>query len=518
MLVLSDHDVVDSPGWWLLRLGRRLADRQKLLKEWRAWYSGDHPLPQGPRGAAEAYRDFQKKARSNFMESCVTADVHRLLVVGVADGQGKSDTDAWGWWQRNRLDSRQLQVYRTALSCSAAYVMVGQHPKRASRPLITPEHPREVIVEDDPATGERAAALKAWWDDRAKQGRANVYLPDRVIKFRTSAGRRSASSALPWSKESWEQFDEQPHGLPGVPVVEFAAPHDLGEDPVPTFAKVIDIQARINLGVLNRMTAGRYSAFRQKYVTNHEFPRKLEVDPETGLEVEVVDREAARSQFLPDPGSVWASEGDARFGEFSATDLSSYLKEFEGDVRTLFVLASIPAYYLPGDLINVSSDTVIALDTNHLAKVGEEQAFFSECWEDVLQLAAAVAGDDVDRSASEVRWRDPRQLNPSVVADRATKLKGIGWPLAMIAEDMGESPQRVDRLRTEAAAEQMLGSAFPTGDAAASVGGQPGATGLRGQLGLGTADAEGPQFDQDDLDWGLYDGPAQPAPAATAVA
>jgi hypothetical protein len=59
-------------------------------------------------------------------------------------------------------------------------------------------------------------------------------------------------------------------------------------------------------------------------------------------------------------------------------------------------------------------------------------------------------------SAYELRWADPRQLNPAVLADAATKKKAIGYPLAVLAEDLGESPQRVNRITSEAAGDALL--------------------------------------------------------------
>jgi len=445
--VLTEHETPDSPDWWLLRLGRRLRARQGKLRVWRDYYRGDHPLPQGPKKATDAYRDFQKKARTNFMEMVVDASVDRLRVLGITDSQGRPDDDANRWWQLNRLDARQILVYRTALSLSESYVIVGPHPADRRRPLITVEHPSEVIVEHDPATRERRAALKAWYDDVAGVARANVWLPGRVIKYVTE---RRGPGPLPWGPGAWTISEDIEHNL-GVPVVPFSCRPGLDEDPQPEFGGVIDIQDRINLGVLNRMTAERYSAFRQKWVKGHKFKRR--VDPETGLET-------IEQPFVPDPAGLWASEGEnTQFGEFSQTQLLDYLKAHELDIRDLLVVSRTPAYYYAGDLVNIGADTVLALDLLHVAKVEEHALNFGESWEDVNAEAALVAGVDRDFSAAEVRWRDPRQFNPSVVADMATKYKSIGYPLAVIAEKSGESPQMVQRIVSESAADQLAAAA-----------------------------------------------------------
>ena len=451
-MVLDDTPGV--PDWWLLRLGRRMRDRRKDLDRWWDYYSGKHPLPSLPKNAVAAFVDFQRKSRTNFCRPVADAPVHRLKVLGVTDGEGRPDEDALRWWQHNRLDSRQKLVYRTAMAQSAAYVIVGPHPSRTepgsdlSAPLVTAEHPRQVIVEHDPATGERVAALKAWWDDIDRVGRAIVYMPDGLQRYVTP---RRSGGGLPWGPESWEpDGDYEEHGLGAVPVVPFECRPDLMEDPQPEFAGVLDIQDRINMGVLNRMTAARYSAFRQKFVTGHKFRKRT--DPATGLEL-------VEQPFVPSPSAVWASEGEnTKFGQLDATDLSGFLKEHESDVRDMLVLSHTPAYYFASDLVNISADTVNALDVNHLAKVGEHQDGFGEGWEDVLALCAAQAGAERDYSQAEVDWADPRRLNPSVLADAATKKHSIGYPLGILAQELGESPQRVRRITSEAAGAALLAS------------------------------------------------------------
>lgn len=453
-------DTPFSPDWWLIWLGRELRDRYKQLDTWTAFYKGNPPLPTGPEGAAQAYRDFQRKAKTNFLRFAVEASVHRMKAIGITDANGKPISEAWGWWQANRLDSKQKLVFRTALSLAESYAIVGPHPKDQRRPLITAEHPREVIVAHDPATGERMAALKAWWDRFERKGRAVVYLPETIVKYETTSSW-SPLRPLPWGPKNWGLVrDPENHDLGSVPVVPFQCVRELGEDPEPDFAPGMDIQERINLGMLNRMTAERYSAFRQKYVTGHKF--KVITDSETGLPVLDQDgRPQVEQPFKSHPGAVWASTGDqVKFGEFSQTDLLGYLKSHQADVLDLLTLTHTPAYYYTGDLINVSADTVTALDTNHLAKIEDYHDSMGESWEDVIGLAGRVADSSTDYSESEVRWKDPRQLNPAVLADRATKLKSIGYPLDVVAEDLGESPQRIKRITAGATQQAMVQAAL----------------------------------------------------------
>ncbi|MFE5332943.1 phage portal protein [Embleya sp. NPDC056575] len=446
-----------SPDWWLLRLSRKLWARRRVLDEYWDWYTGNHPLPNGPAKAAQAYKDFQRNSRTNFLGMVVDASVFRLLAIGVTDADGKPDEAAWRWWQANKLDSKQKQLFRTALAQSIAYMQVGEHPTIPKQPLVTVEHPRDCITESDPATGRVLAGLKVWYDDVQGEACALVSLDDGRMDYRREqAGRRFSISAKTWESGIWTKHD---YGRPAI--VPFECRPELGEDPQPEFWAGLPAQNRINLGVLNRMTAARYSAFRQRYVTGHKFATRTimvpDTDPETGLPIMRAKKIPDGEPFVPDPASTWASEGEnTRFGEFSQTDLQGYLSSHDVDIRDLLVQTNTPTYSVVNELVNIATETIVALDGQHLAKVAEHQTHFGEQLEEVLGLCAVVAGEKRDFTSHEIRWKDPRSLNPAVLADMGTKLSAIGYPLGILAENMGESPQRIKRIEAGAAGETML--------------------------------------------------------------
>jgi hypothetical protein len=67
-----------------------------------------------------------------------------------------------------------------------------------------------------------------------------------------------------------------------------------------------------------------------------------------------------------------------------------------------------------------------------------------------------------------------------VRADAATKLKSIGYPLDVIAEDLDETPERVRRINASAAAAALLGASLLPANPAPTAGNLPddqGATG-----------------------------------------
>jgi hypothetical protein len=111
-------------------------------------------------------------------------------------------------------------------------------------------------------------------------------------------------------------------------------------------------------------------------------------------------------------------------------------------------------------MTNLGADTVAALDAGHNAKVRHGIAVASEGLEEVLGLMAEVAELGRDLSESEMVFARPENFLPSQVADALSKNVTAGIPLPMAVEDLGWSPQRVDRLRSEQAAQRTLAAAF----------------------------------------------------------
>jgi hypothetical protein len=56
-------------------------------------------------------------------------------------------------------------------------------------------------------------------------------------------------------------------------------------------------------------------------------------------------------------------------------------------------------------------------------------------------------------------WARSENFQPAVVADYASKLKAAGFPLPMLAEEIGWTPQRVAQLRAEQASDAFLAAA-----------------------------------------------------------
>lgn len=441
--------VPQSPGWWLRRLGRRLAeDRDRLDMLW-SYYSGRHPLPQVPGLRNEEYQRWMRNARANWVELVVESLRERLAVVGfrVGDEGPEGDREADTIWQRNQLDAESGLVHQAALVFGRAYVLVGVDPYGTGRQaLVTPEHPTEAVTEGTPGhPRRRAAGLKVWRDDWTGRYRASLYLPEAIYQFTSDKDNvtwlTGDQKLVPWTLDT-----QMPNPFGAVPLVPFRNKRTMLTEGSGEFESVIDIQDRINASLINLISAMRYGAFRQRWAVGLETDK----DPITGQNIE---------PFKLDIRKLWSVPAtDVTFGEFTETRLEGYIQAAREGVKDLAAITRTPPHYLLGEVVNATGDALKAAETGLVSKALDRQTHWGESWEEVMRLAGKVEGIPAlaDSDSSETLWRDPESRSMAELADAALKLKTIGFPFRNLAARMGETPQEIERMVADKAAEDLL--------------------------------------------------------------
>jgi hypothetical protein len=453
-----------TPMEWLARLGKKLLARQELVRFWMRYYEGDADLPAGPNQHREVFNRFQRLARTNLCLLCAESRVHRTRAIGFRDPGWKSISEidpVWKLWQAAKLDARQAYIWRKAYSLSAAYVTAGADPRRAKTPRVTIEGPENVIVEHDPADSSRIlAALRLWHDDIARRWMATLYLPGEkegqrgtryAWRTKQQTGRGPLVGGISWKPAMWEERAEPAVSTSQVPVVPFYN-GDEGVEPFPSFAPGIDAQNRLNLTLLNRLTSERYAAFRQTVLLNYE----IEEDPVTGEPIAPWKPGVTQIGMVGPPDDP--SQPAVQLVQLQQTDTSQMLRAVESDMRSFAAITLTPVYYLPGDINNLGAEAVAALDAGHNAEITQGNAGRAEGLEAVLQLMADIAELDRDLSQSEVVFARPENFNPAQVGDLLSKYVGAGIPLPIATAEVGWSPQQVDALRSELAADALRAS------------------------------------------------------------
>jgi SPP1 Gp6-like portal protein len=444
-----------SPGWWLQRLVIALASRRDRYDELEDYYTGEIGVPVNTTKAVrQAYRRLMALARTNFAELVVEAVRERMVVVGFRTGGADDelgDTEAWRIWQANSLDADSLLVHRASLVMGEAAVIVGGIDPEIGVPVITPEDPREVIVERDPVRRRRVvAALKVFIDDIDDVQHAYLYLPGFVLR---ASRDKPAGDMVDWS--GWE-WDGPPEALPAmvVPVVGFSNRETLrgrqdgqgrswGE-----FEPHRAILDRINYTILNRLEIATMQAFRQRGLKGN-FP---ENDPQ-GNPIDYDDI------FAADPGALWLLPETAEVWESGQVDLGPIRQALRDDVQDLAAVTRTPLFYLTPDAANGSAEGASLAREGLVFKTADRIVQASEAWEQVMALAFLFA-DDLERARRgdmEALWAPPERFSLAERYDAASKAQAAGVPWRSVMTSILQfSPQEVERMETDRATDAFL--------------------------------------------------------------
>lgn len=464
-----DTRIPQSPGWWLERLARRLADptRQRRLNTLDSWVRGEPPLPVGAEAAREVFRSFQREARTNFAELIVEATRERMVPIGIrtsADGDETGDAEAWRIWTRAGMKVKSAEVHRALFTFGESYVIVGPVSPFTGVPTITNEDPRQVITEHDPADDRRVlAALKLFHDDVAGQDLAYLYLPGvLLVATRQTGGDFSGLTGTTFGTpvNSLIQFNSDAfdwdQSLSGVLPAGLMPVHRLrNQDGTGEFEPHLDLLRRINTQILQRMSISVVQAFRQRAV------KGLPERDGAGVVIDYTD------MFAADPGALWQVPDGVDFWESAQGDLTPILSAVKDDVQSLAAVTRTPMHMLMPAGQNQSAEGASLQREGLVFKIEDRIERVTEGWSAVLATAFLWMGDKAraDLDQLSLVWRPPERLSLAERADANSKLVDVPWRTRMV-EVMGFPPDQVDRMESERAGDQLLDAAITQGTAA----------------------------------------------------
>lgn len=473
-----DTSVTGSPGWWLNVLATKLADRTSRIRSLRAYMDGNAPLPEGAEGCTEAYKRFQRFARTNFAELVVEAVQERMVPTGFrtgADGDENGDAEARKIWNGNDLDIFAPDVHGSMLGLSDAYVIVGPPEEGGDVPVITPEDPELMITAHDPRRPQKIiAALKLFRDDVLSLDFAYLYLPGQVFVATRRAENTNITDDFEYHSNpqitvaGWE-WDERlsqswPTGFEDViPVARFRNRRGLGE-----FETHTDIIDRINYIILQRLVIAAMQAYRQR-ATKGDLP---EVD-EAGETIDYA------TLFRPGPGALWRLPEGVDLWESSPTDLGPLLIAAKDDIRDLAAVTRTPMSMLLPDGQNQTAEGAAFAREGLVFKTQDRIKRASYGWNRVMSLAFRFAGDDQRASVLDLEtlWAPPERLTLAERADAAQKAQNdFPWRSRM-AEIWGMSPEAIARMEAERVNDAMLAASLAPALSQPETAGEPVADG-----------------------------------------
>lgn len=456
---------VGSPLWWLVRLESELGARQAHMKLMSDYYDGFHPLPFLTKAHSAKMRDefanLLADSRSNFMGLVIDAVEERLRVEGFrlsAAVDPVADQATWAIWQANQMDAESQAGILEALIKGVSYLSVWAGEEY---PQIAVEDPLQTIVAYEAGSNyrRRSAALKLWADDWTGARRANLYLPDGIYKFTappeqaqqkqrgslaTAAGAGAAGAQdSPW-KEMEEAFVKNPLGV--VPIVPLRNRPRILLEGQSEIEGLYRIQNAINGFLFLLALAGYFGAHRQRWAVGLKIMEDASGNPVEPFDV-AIDR-------------LWqAEEGEVKFGEFSQTDLSGYIKAVEQKVLHIAVTSRTPRHYLIEEGQSPSGDAIRSAESGLVAKVERKHGPFGEGLEEALRLARLFGGEQDAPVDSEIVWADPRTQTEAETTDATIKQFQAGLiPWEASLERLGYSQTQIARFAAQRAQDQLLQS------------------------------------------------------------
>jgi hypothetical protein len=416
----------NDPAWWLNLLEKRQLMRRFDMQKMEQFYRGHHPMPFLTDAHEGKMRDeFQQmldESQSNFMRLVVDVVGERLAVEGFSVDGGEDDA-VEEIWRANHLDSASRVAFTEAMVKGVSYLSVWDDADGDGSPDIRVEDPLETIVAYVPGTGmrQRAAAAKFWLDDLTGDSRANVHLPDRIVRYRGAgsilapATTVTAANALDAAATSsrWEMLAEDgevPNPLGVVNIVPLRNRPRLLLEGESELSDVWRIQMQINGFLFLLALAGYFGAHKQRWAVGLTLHEDV-----NGKPVEPFDVAIDRLIFDENPG--------ARFGEFAQTDLGGYVKAIEQKVLHIAVTTRTPRHYLIESGQSPSGDAIRSAESGLVKKVLGKQDSYGDGIGEAMQLASRLAGNK-DAPRPETVWTPPQTDVEAAITDAVLKQLG----------------------------------------------------------------------------------------------
>jgi hypothetical protein len=417
-----------SPLWYLEKLYAKLLNRQASNDYYQNYYDGNHPFEVATIRYKNDFIAMLNKVCDNWMPLVVDAVEERLTVQGFRYGEEpKSDKDAWAIFQRNHLDEDSTILHNTALTLGTCYELVWGD--KDDQPIITVEHPNEMVTATQPGNRRNIlAALKVWRDDWLGDGAvfADLYLTDYVYHYHF--GLKSSE---------WEEFkDPTKNPLGEIPVVQFTNRSNLYGTGKSEFLDVITTQDQINKLVKDMIVASEFAAFPQRWAT--------------GLVEERDEHGVLINPFIAELNRIFTTENeDASFGQFQPADLGNYVRAIENRIQSLASRTRTPPHYLLGQSGQFpSGESLRAAETGLVAKVNRRKTALDGSHEKSMSLSFKVMGDPRWREYNvETIWKDSESRSDAQLSDSLVKLMSIGVPQQALWERYGFSPPEIERFR-----------------------------------------------------------------------
>lgn len=429
---MSEHDdaqaMIDSLSGQL--------EKQKLpLKKLDDYYEGQQPLKYMAPTLEAELGDRITQLVINWPQLIVDAYETRLDVEGFRlPNDSVSDKELLRIWQANDLDDISPQAHLEAIALGRSYIIVGPNENDPETPVISVEHPTQVMTHHDPRTREVSYAIKRWSDDEDVL-HAALYELNQTRYYHRDGGQ-------------WVLGERHEHNRGFVPVVPMVnrprIMHQRGRSEMEPILPIADAACKM---ATDMMISGEY----------HAIPRRAWFGMS---EDDFVDEQGkALSVWERIAGREWATERSkgsdgADVIQFPEADLRNFHETLKLLAQMAAQIAGLPPHYMHSTSNNPASADAIRSSEAQLVKRAErKQRVFGGAWERVMWVAAQISTHDwgdTDLRRIEAVWRDAATPTVAQKADAAVKLFTAGIStLRQTREDCGYSDTQIKKMEDD---------------------------------------------------------------------
>lgn len=452
-------------------LYRALVKRNTETDRFERYHAGEGKLT----FATEAWRQENGQRFASFSDNwcdpVVAAQAERLTLNGVVIRgddkvtQARQGNRLWDLWLDNDVEAASAQGIETALVAKSSYIIVWDDGTNTGQPLVTWEHPSNVIVQRDPANRNRVLrALKSWQDDDNIY--ATLYEPEAIYKFqrkRTSGNLHLPSgvtAGLDWGERVMQGVEPSvtPNPFGMVPVVEIPNRPNLRGVPQSELTKVIPLQDAINVLWAYAMAAADYASMPARVLLNMNPPMRTVLDKDG----QPISRQPVTMEQLNQARMAVFNGGDgrdAKIDQWDPAQLSPFTEVIEIAVAHIASQTRTPPHYLvsTNGMANLSADALKAVEIGLTNKTKRFMLYVQPELRRANILMAMVTGDArlVEAARrSRPSWQNPEMRSDAQLADAQTKKRSIGMPMRSILQMEGMAPDEIEEVLAEIDAEK----------------------------------------------------------------
>lgn len=385
-------------------------ERERLGKL-EAWGTGQQPTARHHPNANREKLVLQRFSRNPIIPFMISTFAQQMIVDGFRRDGATENEDAWDAWQANNMPAQQLTLNRTTMICGYSYLRVT----RGVQPLTDLQMARMCVVDPQNAFGIYTDP----YGDEYPQ-----YLLERRFDGKFWWWTADDYTILGKNGNDWAFIETVPHDYGVVPFVRYVNQIDAKGRTWGEVEPVVEIAARIDKTVLDRLLVQHFNSFKVRYATGLEQP-------------DTEEKGAAAALQLTQGTLMISSNEQAKFGTMDETLMQPFIAAYQSDLETFLMVTQLPPD-LAGQVANIAADALEGARRSTYQKLAEKQTMFGQSHAQALRLAAAIEGrsDEAADFSARVHWQSVEVRSLAQFADAWGKIclqlgypKQLVWPL-----------------------------------------------------------------------------------------